>query len=233
MFRITKLKREFDPSNYGYKAVIVCNGPSLAKVDFESLSGVFTIGLNKINLAFQSTDWRPSIICCVNKYVLDQNADFFQQSTIPCLLANKKESKKITSKNVYKIRSLFYPRFCKNIVFGVNEGWTVTYVAMQVAYWLGFKDVVLIGCDHNFLVKKGLKPNELDVMDVDKNHFIHGYFQTGTLWQAPDLDRSEESYMKALDVFSKDDRRLRNATVGGHLDLLERVKLEDWLREDE
>jgi hypothetical protein len=57
------------------KAVILCNGPTLNKVNFDDLSasGMFTFGLNKINLLFKRTDFRPSAIVAVNPHVIEQN----------------------------------------------------------------------------------------------------------------------------------------------------------------
>jgi hypothetical protein len=54
----------------GHKAVIVCNGPSLLKSDLSLLGGVFTFGLNKINLLFDKSNFRPSCIVAVNPFVI-------------------------------------------------------------------------------------------------------------------------------------------------------------------
>ncbi|MGH8611180.1 MAG: hypothetical protein ACREYF_03795 [Gammaproteobacteria bacterium] len=63
-------------SHKGQSAIILCNGPSLNSVDFESLHGIFTFGMNKINLLFDRTAFRPSAIISVNKLVIQQNAEF-------------------------------------------------------------------------------------------------------------------------------------------------------------
>jgi hypothetical protein len=36
-------------------------------------------------------------------------------------------------------------RFCKDIGYGLREGGTVTYAALQVPYFLGFQGVVIVG----------------------------------------------------------------------------------------
>ena len=56
---------------YGQKAVILCNGPSLNDVDFDLLGNVYCFGLNKINLLFDRTDFRPSAIVAVNPFIID------------------------------------------------------------------------------------------------------------------------------------------------------------------
>src|SRR3546814_5632989 len=72
----------------GRKAVIMCNGPSLLETDFDLLhrSGVFTLGLNKVNLLFDRTSLRPSAIVAVNPYVIEQNAAFYNDTEIPLYL---------------------------------------------------------------------------------------------------------------------------------------------------
>jgi len=73
----------------GKKAVILCNGPSLNRVNFDDLSssGVFTFGLNKINLLFKRTDFRPSVIVAVNPHVIEQNSEFYNKTHIPLFFA--------------------------------------------------------------------------------------------------------------------------------------------------
>ena len=55
------------------KCVIICNGPSLNEVDLSALENVFCFGLNKINLKFSKTKFRPNVIVAVNPLVIQQN----------------------------------------------------------------------------------------------------------------------------------------------------------------
>lgn len=68
----------------GRKTVILCNGPSLNRVSFEDIaaSGVFTFGLNKINLLLLRSDFRPSVIVAVNPHVIEQNAEFYNKTEL-------------------------------------------------------------------------------------------------------------------------------------------------------
>ena len=72
-----------------------------------------------------------------------------------------------------------YARFCPDISRGVHEGWTVTYAALQIAFFLGFDEVVIIGMDHRYQYEG--KPNEARRLDgVDPNHFMPNYFGGGS-----------------------------------------------------
>ena len=87
--------------------------------------------------------------------------------------------------------------FSKDLTQSVYTGGTVTYVCMQLAYYMGFAEVVIIGMDHNF-VDKGT-PNKTEVRSGDDdNHFHPNYFPQGVKWQLPDLLRSELKFSSEL-----------------------------------
>ncbi|MGK2925651.1 MAG: hypothetical protein ACSLE2_08510, partial [Lysobacterales bacterium] len=119
-------------------------------------------------------------------------------------------------------------RFARDVSFSIYQGHTVTFVAMQLAYHMGFTRVALVGCDHNFAVK-GPANQTVTAGDVDESHFDPRYFAGGVKWQLPDLIQSEVSYLMALDVFQSDNRLLCNCTEGGKLEVLPRMRLRDFI----
>lgn len=120
------------------------------------------------------------------------------------------------------------PWFSRDASRGICEGYTVTYVAMQLAYYMGFSEVILVGVDHKFAVQG--KPNQLvESTGADASHFDPRYFAQGFKWQLPDLDNSEISYTLARDMFERSGRRIVDATVGGALDIFPKVQLEQIL----
>lgn len=217
----------------GQKAVIMCNGPSLLKVDFDSLSdsGVYTLGLNKINLLYDKTDHRPNAIVSVNPLVIEQNLQFFNETAAPLFVdsvAIRRGFK--TRRNVFYLHSTgIHGSFARDISISLNQGHTVTYVALQVAFHLGFQEVALVGCDHNFATK-GPANKTVICGDADPNHFDPNYF-AGMQWQLPDLFESEMAYFKALKVYEEAGRGLYNCTEGGNLEILPRKALHDFLSE--
>jgi acetyl esterase/lipase len=81
------------------------------------------------------------------------------------------------------------PRFSRVYDEPIWEGWTVTYAALQLAYFMGFKNIFLVGLDHSFKVSGS--PNEEQAMQgADPNHFDPRYF-AGSRWHLPDLEGSE------------------------------------------
>lgn len=212
----------------GQRAVIVCNGPSLLKSDLSLLSGVFTFGLNKINLLFERSDFRPSCVVAVNLNVLEQNAAFYNSTDLPLFLNSEARRWVKPRRGVHFLHSVHLEEFSEDVSQGIIQGNTVTYVAMQLAYHMGFSRVALIGADHSFSAQG--KPNsEAVAAKVDADHFDPNYF-SGVKWNLPDLNGSERSYLRARQQFERAGRQLVNATEGGKLEVFERQSLEDFLK---
>lgn len=213
----------------GEKAVILCNGPSLLQTDFSSLKNTYTFGLNKINLIYTQTDFRPNCIVAVNPYVIEQNREYYNETKIALYLDSCALKYGIKNReNITFFHTTRINRFARDCSMSVNLGGTVTFVAMQIAFHMGFSRVALIGCDHHFedngppgaVVKSG---------EVDRNHFSKDYFASGQQWQLPDLARSEESYRLSKRVYEAHNRQIINATNGGRLEIFDRMSLKEFL----
>lgn len=222
-----RLKRLRD-GHLGESAVVLCNGPSLLRVDLGLLAGVQTFGLNKINLLFDKTDFRPSCIVSVNPFVMQQNADFYRSTTIPLYLDAAGLPIVGSPEHVTYFHSVPVPGFSRDVSQSIWQGYTVTFVALQLAFHMGFRRVALVGCDHNFAVKG--KANQVVTSgEKDESHFDPRYFSGGVQWQLPDLRQSEIAYMLAAEAFEEAGGQLVNATEGGRLEVLPRMTLKDFL----
>lgn len=216
----------------GEKAVILCNGPSLNQTNFDELSesGVFTFGLNKINLLFHRVDFRPSVIVAVNSLVIEQASDFYNTTNIPVFLDSVGRNYVKFNKNVHFLHSASIGgSFAKDCSISINQGFTVTYAAMQLAFHMGFKEVALVGCDHSFDTKGSAAKTVLSGKE-DKNHFDPNYFAGGLKWQLPNLAASALHYDIAKDVFEDHGRKIVNCTEGGKLEVFPRQSLSKFLK---
>lgn len=213
------------------RAVILCNGPSLNKTNFDLLTGVTTFGLNKINLLFKRVEFRPSFIVSVNKFVIEQNKSFFNETQIPLFIDSSSRQFLKFRDNLQYLHSSQFPGFAEDCSISINQGYTVTYVAMQLAFHMGFKDVALIGCDHSFATKGPSNKTEI-ATGADQSHFDPSYFSDGMKWQLPDLVQSELHYLLAKETYENSGRRIVNCTNGGKLELFQRMNLEDWIYDE-
>jgi hypothetical protein len=87
---------------------------------------------------------------------------------------------------------------------------------------MGFSEVILIGVDHSFDTKG--KANLTVISDGDDpNHFSPVYFGKGFKWQLPDLETSETAFRLANENYTRADRMVLDATVGGMLNVFPKV----------
>lgn len=209
--------------HHGETAILVANGPSLNRMDLSPLRHATVIGMNKIFLGFKRFHFYPRYYVAVNAKVIEQSVE--QIKALNCVKFISKRSGDLIPENAltYHIDTQNpAARFCHDITQGVHEGWTVTYAALQVAYFLGFKTVIIIGMDHHFDYNGA--PNEAHVLDgPDPNHFSPDYFGHGQTWDNPDLAHSEESYRIARAEFEKDGRRIIDATLDGACTIFEKA----------
>lgn len=196
-------------------AVIIGNGPSLRHVPNMWLDKYPTFGSNKIFLKYT-----PTYYVCTNPLVLKQN-----RSVIELLDCEKfTRSGFIDSGNPLNINPV--RQFSFRPHEWVYEGYTVTFVSLQLAFYFGFHTVLLVGVDHRY--KYDGKPNEKHIMNGDDpNHFHPDYFK-GQEWHNPDLFNSEISYTMAKIAYTEDKRKIINLTQDSELNVFEKDDIEKW-----
>ncbi|WP_071515516.1 FkbM family methyltransferase [Geitlerinema sp. PCC 9228] len=211
-----KLK-QFKDIHKGERCVIIGNGPSLNKMDLSFLKNETCFGTNRIYLGFEKWGFTPTYYVTVNKLVIEQSVEEILNIPCPKFISNKGIPYIPNQEDIMFIKTLPYhgEPFSSNPLEGINEGSTVTYVAMQLAYYMGFDTVVLIGVDHNF-VTKGQPHKEVVSQGEDPNHFHPNYFGKGTKWHLPDLETSEKHYQIANEKFKAEGRTIIDATLDGH-----------------
>jgi len=181
---------------------------------------------------FKSTDFRPSVIVAVNPHVIEQNDEFYNTTDIPLFLDSKGRKWVRFRDNVHFLHSAGgYKSFARDCSISINQGHTVTYVAMQLAFHMGFKEVALVGCDHSYVTKGPANKTVISGKE-DPSHFDPGYFAGGVKWQLPDITASELHYEIARDTFERYGRKIVNCTEGGRLEVFPRQSLSEFLRKD-
>ena len=215
----------------GKKAVILCNGPGLKDVDFTLLNNVFSFGLNKINLIFGQTEFRPSAVVAVNPLVIQQNSSFFSSTDIPLFLDRVATNYDISpGRNLHLLHSCDFPYFARDCSVSVFQGFTITFVAVELAYQMGFSEVALVGCDHDY--KMTDDPNQIIYnKGADQVHFCDDYFTPDQPWQAADLKASEHYYDLARRCYKSDGRTIVNASTTTRLDVFPLMRLEDFIQD--
>ncbi len=212
----------------GERCVIIGNGPSLKHTDVSKIKNEFTFGMNRIYLAFPDWGFETSYFVSINDLVIEQCAADIRGLKMPKFLSWHSHPHITPTDDLIFLHTTYYdPKFSTDVRGRVWEGATVTYVTMQLAYYMGFEEVVLIGVDHSFKAKG--EPNKTVVSEGDdESHFDPKYFGKGFRWQLPDLDTSELAYLRARGAYESAGRRIVDATVGGHLDVFPKVDFDSY-----
>ena len=209
----------------GERCVLIANGPSLKKTDINLLKNEITVGMNRIYLLFDNLGFNTTYYTVSNELVISQfKSDIEKLSSIKFVNWNaRKFFSACSNLNFLKMNLSIEDKFSINIVNGIYSGGTVTYATLQLLYYMGFAEVIIVGLDHNFYDKGQPNKTEIRKAEVDANHFHPNYFPKGVKWQLPDLHRSELAYIKAKKMYEADGRRIIDATIGGNCTIFEKA----------
>jgi len=228
-----KLKNKYA----GQRCFIIGNGPSLNLLDLTKLKDEKTFGVNAIYLNYDKMKFHPTFYVVEDYLVAEDRANEINTYKGPDYkfwgtyldYVLKKDPKTIEMNVLMNYSEPFEPFFSENVLRNVGVGGSVTYVCLQLAYYLGFTEVYMIGFDHNYKVKTDEVDNNNVILskEDDINHFAPGYFGKGYRWHDPKVERMTQGFQKAKDVFEFNNRKIFNATAGGHLETFERVNYDD------
>lgn len=229
----------------GQRCFIIGNGPSLNRHDLALLEGEKIFAVNSFYYKTRETGFKPTFFVVEDEMVMKENCDQFISYDVPYKFFPT-EYKKYhpPGPNVYYFRmnhgfyqngSPYYnlPRFSSDPTKGLFCGQSVTYINLQMAFFMGFSDVYLIGMDFDYVIPKEHKRKGNDIISTtdDPNHFHKDYFGAGKTWRDPKLDRVAMNYRQARVSFESVGRRVYNATIGGKLEIFDRVDYEALLRD--
>jgi hypothetical protein len=218
--RLTDLKNV----HKGQRAFIIGNGPSLNQTDLSRLKGEFTFGLNRIYLMFPELGFGTTYYVSVNDLIIEQCVKDICALTIPKFLSWRSHRFFPTGSLPATFLYTTYdnPAFARDVRWRVWESATVTYVALQLAFYMGFEQIILVGVDHNSNVP-GKANTTIVSQGDDPNHFNPGYFGKGFRWQLPDFETSEIGYRLARQAYEAAGRQVLDATIGGKLTVFPKI----------
>lgn len=228
--KLKSLKNKYE----GKRCFIVGNGPSLNVEDLERLKNEITFGFNRIYYIFDKTDWRPTFYCSEDIQIIQNSIEEIntldiEYKFIPIIL---KHDYSINIRlatyfnQIYNKNQLSMPDFSDDISKYIACGGTVTYSAIQMAAYMGFKEIYLIGVDHSFARYKDKDGNIIEDKNA-KDYFCDEYNKDKDKLNIPRLDESTLAYIKAEEYSRQHDFRIYNATRGGKLEVFERVNFDE------
>jgi hypothetical protein len=222
------------------RAFILGNGPSLNHCELGVLKSEITFGVNSIFLNYEKMGFHPTYYVVEDVFVAEDRAEeinryqgpkkFFGNYLKYCI---KGDDNTIWLNVRFRYDNYpGFPRFSKNALRMLWTGGTVTYLCMQLAYFMGFSELYLIGFDHAYSIPEDvvIEGNQITSLSDDPNHFDPTYFGQGYRWHDPNVERMEKAYRKANIFFSSDNRKIFNATKGGRLEIFKRIEFESLFK---
>ena len=207
----------------GKRCFIVANGPSLKETDLSLLKNEITIGMNRIYLNADKMGFMPTYIVVQDIAIqLKQFQEDLEALKLPKFFNWNARSLFTEQENLTFIRSDYTPQFSTDLVKTTWGGHSVTAVCIQLAFYMGFDEVYLVGKDHNY-EQKGTPGGLVYSTGEERNHFVQGYYKKGMAWRIPDYKGEELAYKMARETFEKHHRIIKDATINGNLDVFEKV----------
>lgn len=229
--RNRKRLKSFKNLYKGERCYLVANGPSLNKMDLNFLNDKISFGLNRIYLGYDKFNFKNTYLVSINDLVLLQFHEEIKKLDLIKFI--KWDNRKLfanDNKTFFIYKSIFGPSFGYDISRSLNPAATVTYAALQIIYYMGFSEVIIIGLDHNF-GSEVKAPNYTEIVktEIDKNHFHPNYFPKGYKWDTPDLKSSEYYYSLANKVYKKNNRKIIDCTIGGKCNIFKKGNIKDYI----
>lgn len=214
------------------RCFIIGNGPSLVPEDLEKLKDEYTFAFNRIYLMFDRTEWRPTFYCTQDSKIAKASADEIREKiTTPYLFApiNLKWYEEVNLDSDYffspEAAGEKVPVFSENIPHKIGVGNTVAYTAIQLATYMGFSEIYLLGVDHSFQTYQDMNGNIITDPHA-KDYFTDKYNEDKSNLFVPRLDVSTLSYIAAQEYAQCHPVTIFNATRGGKLEVFPRVEFD-------
>lgn len=220
----------------GKRCFIIGTGPSLKISDLEMLSDEITFATNRIYELFNQTEWRPTFYVNQDYDLIHKFADKIKNIDVKLMFLPIDYKDKFEG-NKYRFFVLkhkeFYPHkapFSLDISKFLAQGFTVTYGAIQIAVYMGFTELYLLGIDHNYNISRDAKGRPV-VQDNIRNSYAKGMSSYVNMRNLPRIEETTIAYETAEKISRAHQIRIYNATRGGKLEAFERVNLEQILEE--
>lgn len=126
---------DFRGVHHGKNVFILASGPSLADLDLDPLRRRIVIGLNRSSLLFPDTHYH----CTMDERLFNEYDEVLRRCRYLFTFPDRPFG--------IPIKLLGSEGFSFDLAEGIYSGYTVSYFALQVAVYMGFKNVFYLGLD--------------------------------------------------------------------------------------
>lgn len=225
-------------NKYSGRCFIIATGPSLTIEDVNKLSSEVTIGMNSLVKWFPKMGWETTFygiqddvvfnnlrdeICGISKSTIFYNFNLYRKSKAYYKRLRSKQNSVeyplYLADHCMKLTSSKGEKFTEDASDVVYDGHTIAYSLLQIAVYMGFKKIYLIGTDCNY---------QGDVKHAIDNGVKHSKDQEVLYALGNQMIRSYELAKKYAE---EHEIEIYNATRGGKLEVFPRVDLDEVLKD--
>lgn len=216
-----KILNSLKDNHKNEKCFLVATGPSLNKTNLSLIQNEIIFGVNTLYKGLNRFDIKPSYYVVGDPIIFNAHAHHLLNLRTILFLGGyagrrflEDDSLKSRNENIILLHPLFEEAgwFSMDIRQGVFYGGSVVFLALQIIFYLGFKEVYLLGCDCDY--------SGMHRFDGSKTENLVGM-------AVGETEKVFSSYKMYKEIFEKHDRKIYNATVGGKLEVFERKSLEE------
>lgn len=252
--KYTEKVRTFSKKNEGKRCFIIGNGPSLTIEDLEKLKKEYTFASNSIYALYEHTDWRPVYYCAGDPIFCKEMMS--EKETLMRLLEGCKAAftsvvgEGIQYRNDADMEKLYYmyrlsekydngwPKFSKDCSKGIYLGGSVTYDMLQLAVYMGFQEIYLLGMDFNYsverhndnLITRNSVCNHMEEIEREERKFYKAISKRYNETYIADIDFQLAGYLAAKEYADFHNIKIYNATRGGKLEVFQRVNFDNLFK---
>jgi len=221
----------------GQRAFVMGSGPSLNRMDLSPLRDEITFGSNAIFLLKERIGFLPTYLTVEDPLPAEDNAKtlnaltgttkIFAHDLDYCLRQDEDTVYVFFERYYVSDDDPRFPLFSANALRRVYLGGTVAYMSLQLAFYMGIREVYLIGIDLDYKIPEYARGDVIVSREADASHFHPDYFGPGKRWHNPRVERMARAFEKAARFFAAHGGCIYNATVGGKLQSLTRVNYDE------
>lgn len=226
----------------GERCFILATGPSLNKLDLSKIKDEYTIGVNGIYKIAHKIDLKYFIY--VSNWYWKNHVEGLKSFKCSRKFIPANLKKDLKSDNPTSWINVLLPKYYNKFGYQLTvpsffskqpheyftAGGSVIFLALQLAYHLGFNEIIIIGLDHTYRKDdhKRLKHGgySYSTKEGDNAHYDKDY-NPKDIYVPVDLQAMENAYCLAKNIFEEDNRSIINASPGTMLDTFEKIDYND------
>lgn len=128
---------DFTNVHNGKRLFILASGPSLATLDLSHLERRMVMGLNRSAWIYPASHYH----CTMDQRLFDEYPDVLRATRYLFTLDGRPFG--------IPLRLLGSEGFSEDLTQGIYSGYTVSYFALQIAAYMGFREIFFLGLDLN------------------------------------------------------------------------------------